>query len=429
MEKIKINKLVFGGQGLGETPTGKKAFVWNALPGELVEVEFTKKKRGYVEAVAENIIDPSKDRIDPKEDHFLSCSPWQIMTSSAENSWKEKIAAETFEKIANLSLNWEIKSIENQSYGYRNKMEFSFWWDNDTNKISLSLFKRGSKGKYPLDGCLLASPAINKIGDNLVKWLNNEAVEARKLKTVIIRSNIKGEVIAGLFIKEDINFTSYPELQDGLIGLTIFYSEPKSPASVPTKILWHIGAEYLTEKISDKAFQYGLLSFFQVNLPVFDLAVSDIRSGMENESGTLVDFYSGVGSIGISVGSDFEKCLLIENNAEAVSFAQKNIEINKLSQFKAILSPSEKMLDEIKSDRVIIFDPPRAGLHDKIIERILIQKPKKIVYLSCNLSTQARDVGLLKDRYKITLNKLYNFFPRTPHFEGLIILNLIDGKN
>jgi 23S rRNA (uracil1939-C5)-methyltransferase len=121
--------------------------------------------------------------------------------------------------------------------------------------------------------------------------------------------------------------------------------------------------------------------------------------------------------------------VFVESNEEAVSFAQENIILNKnvgalnLTP-EAVLSPAEKAIEYIKKGKTIIFDPPRAGLHEKVIDKILEVQPNKIAYLSCNIATQSRDISLLKGSYDIRFIKLYNFFPRTPHIEGLCMMEL-----
>jgi len=129
-----------------------------------------------------------------------------------------------------------------------------------------------------------------------------------------------------------------------------------------------------------------------------------------------------VGAIALPLAKKVKSAVLVESNEEAVGFAKENVKLNKLKNCKVVFSPTEKALDYIEKGKTIIFDPPRAGLHQKIIDRILEIKPKKIVYLSCNIATQARDLNLLSKGYKVKSIKLYNFFPRTPHIEGLAVL-------
>ena len=137
----------------------------------------------------------------------------------------------------------------------------------------------------------------------------------------------------------------------------------------------------------------------------------------------VVDMYAGVGTIGLTIGGD--NCTLVEINESAVNEMQRNIEkLGKSETINAVLAPSEKALEYITADATIIVDPPRAGLHKDIIAELLEVAPPRIIYLSCNPVTQARDVAQLAEKYGIRAHRGYNFFPRTPHIEHLVVLDL-----
>lgn len=416
--KTKIDKLIFGGQGLGRIDQ-KAIFVWNALPGEEVEIKILKNSKSFSEALATDIIQPSPDRVEPKEDHYLSCSPWQIMSLKTENEWKEKIAAETYKKIGGFE--WpDLKITGNDiQYNYRNKIEYSFVND-QKGELSLAFFERASHNKRPISPCCLANENINIVAKEVLAWAKKQNLTPYNLKSVIIRSNQKGEVIAGLFIKDEMNFADYPTT-DKMIGFQLFYSTHKSPASVPTKEIYSFGQKYLEEEINSVKMRYGLFSFFQINPPIFTKTLADIARFIP-ENRPIVDYYCGVGAIGLCLKKPGQKLELVESNSEAIDYANENIEINNFTDCAATCQPAEKIIELITSDKTIIFDPPRAGLDKKIIEQILKTQPETIIYLSCNLSTQARDLALLLPKYKIEFIQLYNFFPRTDHIEGLVVL-------
>ncbi|MBI4426913.1 MAG: 23S rRNA (uracil(1939)-C(5))-methyltransferase RlmD [Candidatus Magasanikbacteria bacterium] len=436
MKTIKIEKLVFGGQGLGFLD-GKACFVWNALPGEEAEIEIIKNKKTHLEAMATKIIKSSSDRIEPKEDHFLSCSPWQIMNFAAENRWKKDIAVETYRKLGGFDVcDLEIVS-DGKEYGYRNKMEYSFTGKDGA--VSLAFHVRESRQYVRISVCELAMQEINDVALQLLAWVNQNQIPIRSLKTMIVRCNQKGEILAGLFLKDRLQFEHYPELKNNLVGLTVFYSTHKSPASVPTDVLYQTGQDCLDEDLLGTKLKYGLFSFFQINIPVFKKALNDIKKFIFEIEGTgrdlsVLDFYSGVGSISLPLAKKFKDCVLVDSNEEAIGWAKENIEMLAMRDLTLSLSyeerglktamcmPAEKMTELVTSDKVVIVDPPRAGLDKRVVERILAVKPKQVIYLSCNLSTHARDLGLLKEAYDIKFMKLYNFFPRTAHIEGLAVL-------
>ncbi|MDO8626559.1 MAG: methyltransferase [Candidatus Magasanikbacteria bacterium] len=433
MAPVRIEKLIYGGQALARD-NGKTIFLWNALPGELVEYEILKKRKGIVEARAAKILEPSAVRIEPREAHYLSCSPWEIMTREAEDKWKQEIALETYQRIGKLDIaepDLEIISA-GPDYGYRNKIEFSFWTEPSDNspassagKLSLAFFNRGTHRLISLPaGCALAHPEINKTAEIIRAWLESEGVHGRIAKSLIVRSNEQGETIAAVFLKGEINFTSYPLLKGLFKGLQIYYSSALSPASTPDKLLYTAGQNYLIANIGEKQFKFGALSFFQINGPVFYEALKDIKKFVLG-SKKIVDFYSGVGAIGLSLGEKSaiknSKLTLVEINSEASRYAKENAVLNG-SWAEVVLAPSENALDYITRDVTIVVDPPRAGLHPKFVDKILEVGPEQLIYLSCDIATQARDLQILSVKYKIIFQKLYNFFPRTPHIEALAVL-------
>lgn len=419
---VTIEKLVFGGQGLAHL-NGKVAFVWNALPGEEVEIEILHGKKDLYEAVTTKILKPSPERVEPREAHFLSSAPWQMLDWDRENYWKKAIAMETYGKVGGLILQQDPPKIasDDRAYGYRNKIEFSFAEKEDGTK-SLAFFVRGKNIRMPIDGSELAEPVINAVAKDILAWINEQQIPMRSLKSLIVRSNGEGQAIAALFIKDELPFSSFPKAHGPLVGFQLYYSTHKSPASVPTKLMHSDGQDYLVANLKSTKLKFGLLSFFQINIPVFDEALTDIATFMHPKM-PLLDFYSGVGAIGLSLSHNRDELTLVDSNEEAIQYAKENIELNGRTNTEAICLPAEKITDVITGDKQLIVDPPRAGLHHKVVSTILQRQPPRIAYLSCDLATQARDIRLLSEAYKVTFIKLYNFFPRTPHIEGLCILD------
>jgi 23S rRNA (uracil1939-C5)-methyltransferase len=240
-------------------------------------------------------------------------------------------------------------------------------------------------------------------------------LRASKLKTIIVRSNQKNDVVAALFVKSE----AFPQivLPSELKGLRVYYSDPRSPASVPTKLLYELGDAKLTDTLLGKPFTYDVDSFFQVNVPVFELALQRMREF--NDVSELTDMYAGVGSIGLSLAR--KAVTLVELDPATATMARLNAQASGL-HVSVVEASTEKALEYINSEVPINFDPPRAGLHDKVIERLLTEKPPQITYLSCNPATQARDFAKLQAAYKIKHFEVFNFFPKTPHIESLGIL-------
>ena len=419
--EVTLEKIVGGGQTLGTLEDGRKVFVWGGLPDETVRVQLTKKKSKYAEGVVVEVLKKSADRVAPKDpDSFISTSPWQLMSLETENRYKAALIEEAFE-LHDIVLPNPIEVYsDGVEYGYRNKVEFSFWFDTDTNKLSLAFFRRGTHGKLPVNGTSLASNAINEKALSIVEVLNKLGIEGRALKTLLIRSDASGSVAWQLYVKdEDFDATGFMNAFNDAENGEVIYSNPQSPASVITKRLTK-QAVPLSDTILDVPFHYATEGFFQINLPVYEQALKDMSQWIDKDKKT-VDLYSGVGSVGLTIGGD--DVTLVELNEHAVKEMKRNIkELGKKAT--AVLAASEQALDYITSDKTIIVDPPRAGLHDDVIWRLIDEKPQRIIYLSCNPVTQARDVARLAKEYGIKMHRGYNFFPHTPHIEHLVVLDL-----
>lgn len=428
LKTTKIKKLVFGGCGLGHDHEGKATFLLNALPDEVVEFFITKVHKTHFEGIAENVIEKSPNRIEPLEEHFLTCSPWQILDWQSENFWKVEIAKEAYGKLVGLPENIPIAHSEEPNLAYRNKIEYSFT-ENEAGELCLAFYKRGSKKKLPLlDGCLLSERGINDVAFVVLDLLRANQILAENLKSLIIRSNGLGQTIFALFINDEhiaeklvAAFAGAFGLSESCLGYEIYYSTPKSPASVPTKLYASVGQNFLITKLMEAELKFGLLSFFQVNIPLFNLALADIAQFLDPNL-ELVDFYCGVGAIGLPLAPNCRKLYLVDNNEQAIEYAQANIAMNQIDHAEATCLPAEKITELITNERIVIVDPPRAGMHKKVVEKLLTERPVRIIYLSCNLSTQARDIAELETAYELKFIKLYNFFPRTPHIEALVVL-------
>lgn len=405
--EVVIEKLVHGGQGFGKLPDGRKVFVWNALPGETVQVRLTKQRKDYAEGIAQEVLKASPDRIEPIDAAYLSTSPWQIMNFTTENTQKQAILEETFarEKVTIPEVRFVTESPE---LHYRNKMEYSFWADDDG--LHLALFHRGTHGKQIVRGSSIARPEIDKTANKICSVLQQSGVRGSQLKTVIVRCSQAGETVAALFVKDE-DFPVIEQLQTVCKGITVCFSNPKSPASVLTRELYAYGDVTLSDKLLGNDITYNVHSFFQVNLPVFSAALEQIKS-MSGAAKRKIDLYSGVGTIGIPIDAS----VLVELDPHNVAMAEQNIGRQPI---EVVQASTEQALEYITPEVCVVVDPPRAGLHPNVIDRLLEQQPKQIIYLSCNPVTQARDLAQLQTVYKVAELTGYNFFPRTPHIESL----------
>lgn len=379
---VTVDRLVPGGQGIGTLKSGQKIFLWNALPGETV-TKFTvaKKKSKYLEAIAEKIEDANPHRVSPRDNCYLSTSPFQIMDYAYELDQKLELLIEFFRQN-----NLDIKPMPVQTdfhdYYYRNKMEYSLYWDLAQAKIRLAFHQRGSHRKIPIETSSIERPEIFKRATEIVADLNARGEEARKYQSLLLRANQRGEVSGGLY-------------------------ENRKP---------HPTFDNLTDTILGKTYSYSPNGFFQINLPVYELALTEIKKHIATEK--VLDLYAGVGTIGLSVAREKDLTLVEVDKAAYVE-----LEKNAANIGRPVLAKSEAVLDFITPDQTVILDPPRAGCDSKLIARLNEITPEKVVYLSCNPATQARDVKLLTEKYEIVSVTPFNFFPRTPHLENLVILN------
>lgn len=425
--ELTLGPVVGGGQTMADVVLAdgvvKKAFVWGGLPGEMVRARVVKKRAGVIEAVVTEVLQSAPQRVEPRDPKaYLSTSPWQIYDWSFELKTKADLIRQAFadHKITIAS---PPVITDHRQYDYRNKMEFAWWWDNDTQRVELAHYQRGSKGKVMTDGSSLARPEINQAARQIRDLINERGWQARQLKTLLLRSNQAGQVVAQLYLTDQqLSLTEADFIKLDVTGLELIYSNPQSPASVISERLQVFGQMRLSDEIRGPSFGYPAESFFQINLPVYQLTLEQIATNLLDER-PVVDLYSGVGTIGLSVAGQ-RPLKLVEINQSAVAEMNQNIVQLGYAQAEAILAPAEQAVEYIVSDCQLIVDPPRAGLHQKVIDRILDQRPARVIYLSCNVATQARDVALLAGAYRITSVTGFNFFPKTPHIENLVVLDL-----
>ena len=376
------------GQGIATNSDGKKIFLWNALPGETVtEYQILKQKSHLTEAVALKIESPNPHRVLPRDEHYLSNSPWQILDINYENSVKKQIIEELFSKLKTPEITFEASDNE---YFYRNKMEYSLYYDHETVKIYPAIHRRGSHHKIPILTSSLENPAIYQRAMEIIEDLNTKQEDSRKYQSLLLRCNRQGEVSGGLYE----NYQPHPTFKN------------------------------LTDKILDYEFSYSPNGFFQINLPEYEKVQRKIKNFIKDQN-KVVDLYSGVGTIGLTVAGD-KNLTLVEVDKFAHSELLNNIKTVKSStgnsNITGILAKSETIYDHITHDSTVIVDPPRSGCDTILIETIKQKLPEKLVYLSCNPITQVRDLDSLLNYYEIKNVTGYNFFPHTPHIECLVLL-------
>jgi len=428
--QVKIEKIVPEGKSLSHLEDGKVVFIWGGLPGELVEIDITKDKKHFAEAVITEIIERSPDRVEPAESHYLICSPWQVLAYSKQIELKEQLLSEAYLEMAGTAVKIDKFYESAEKFGYRTKMEYSFTADEDHN-IALAFHKRGANNAYEvIEGCKLGSARVNAAAARIAQVLNTlPGVGVNGLKSLTVReSKASGQIIATLLYKfkeYNIHFT-LADLGGLVDGLVIGYSTIKSPISVLTELRYQEGIDTLEEGVLGLKLRYPYDGFFQNNIPAFEKALKEIIDATPN-CDKLVELYSGVGTIGLALAGKAKEVNGLEIFESAVEYAEINKKLNNIENYTAVALPDYKITAETLSKAdVLVLDPPRSGLHPKTTAKILEALPETIIYLSCNPVTQARDYSLLKENYKLARLVGFDFYPNTLHMESLIVLDKLE---
>lgn len=425
--EIEFDRITPQGMAAGPlpAPAQRLAVAWDALPGERALVLPLRRQHGVLLCGVEQILGSSPDRIPPREQHYLSCSPWQAMNYPAQLAWKRKILEDLFPGVG-----LEFLAEAQTRWAYRNKMEFSF--TEEAGRLQLAFHQRGSsRRKVALPaGCALASEAMNQAALEILARLAERAVPSQALKSLIVRgSRASSAVLLGLYVMDpDLAERMTPDwLHDPPLsssaGLSVFFSDPLSPASVPTRLLFRAGAQHLVERIAGIDLAFPLEGFFQNHAEVFERAVEEIRRNVPH-CRRVVELYCGVGSIGLALSSQANEIVAIEENPLAVEFARRNRDRLGAASYQ----PREGKAQDVEKDLlasadVLVVDPPRSGLHPKLISAIVHARPPRILYLSCNPSNQARDIAMLVPAYRLVSLAAFDFYPQTPHVESLAVLD------
>ncbi len=423
IKRVEIKDLTFSGMGEGISEDGKKVRVWGAYPTEIVDVHIYKEGDVY-EGVVDKIIKKAPYRIEPEEDHYLISSPWQTIEWTKENEFKTYIFRKIFQEITGKECEDVDIYYSSQQFGYRNTMEFNIAEDEEG--LRLALLARGRKRLVLVDGNKLAYSNINEATRNFVDFLSGYDVKGSSLDIVKVVSNRLGEIQIGLFVKDidflnsyNIDFFSFLKNRDYKIrGISIYHKTKED-----NKLLASFGQDFISEVICGQIFRFSIIDFFQANIPIFEEAVNVVKSYVEGKD--ILDFYGGVGIFSVCLSDSIKSALLVEANPVSVRRAHMNIEANHLDKdkYRLISGKAEENTKYITNNRVLIVNPPREGLGKRVIQRIISAQPERIIYLSCKPYTQIRDIYGLLNIYAIEHISLYNFFPRTPHIESLLVLN------
>lgn len=394
-------------------------FVKGLLIDEVANIKITKLNKNFGEGKVYNIIKRSEHRIDHPQSILGSCD-LLFLTPSEQLKWQERITKETFKKIWNKDVNIKPIITDGKDTHYRNKTVFHVM---EKNILSLGLYHKDIYKLIEVSEFILADQVTNHIISILTQKKIN--VDYKSFKHLVIRTNQKGEALITC-VANNKNFQGLSEIVSILskhkyvVGVTVNINHnPKTILGNKSFTLY--GENRINERIKDIDISIDDQSFFQINLPVIEKAYHLIRQEIK-KGWTVIDTYSGVGSIGFYLADLSSKITMIESNQASVMRAKEIKEKNQLDHIEIICEKAELEIHKHQAD-ILIVDPPRAGLMPELIESIRKTRFKKLIYLSCNARTLARDLKLLDDQYVIDSIYPIKMFFHTTSLETLVILN------
>ena len=448
---------------------GIVCFVPNCVPGDIVDLQVTKKKHSFMEARVLRLVQPSAVRCAAKCKHFGVCGgcKWQILPYEEQLRYKQQQIVDNLTRIGKIELP-EISPIlgSKHIYEYRNKLEFTCadrkWFPWEVIEAAGGLDKVDSSyglgfhipncfdKVLDIEECYLMPDINNRIRNGIREYARahgltfyNEHTHEGLLRTLILRNNHKGELMLIVSFGEPIsNFkfqisnlleylhTEFPEIVSLLYVENTKFNDTIGDLEVKT----YFGQDHIIEEMEGLRFKVGPKSFYQTNTEqayeLYKVAREfAFENGENGEKPLVYDLYTGTGTIANFVAKQARQVIGIEYVREAIEDAKVNSALNGIANTLFYAGDMKDILnDDFVAEHgrpdVIITDPPRAGMHEDVVNVILKAEPKRIVYVSCNPATQARDLALLDAKYKVTKVQPVDMFPHTQHVENVVQLTL-----
>lgn len=458
VEQVRLTGIADKGRAVGRDPEGQVYFVEGAVPGDLVQVEVQRKKKGVPFGRVAELTEASPERIDAFCKHFELCGgcKWQNLSYEAQLKYKEAHVKNVMQRIAKVDIEeWLPVLACKEEKHYRNKLEFSFssarWMTEEEiqsdeiilDKKGLGFNKAGTFDKViDLTECYLQAEPSNSIRNWLRQFTANDEFpyynsRSRKgwLRNIMLRSTEAGEWLVLLSIAYE-DEEKRCSLLDKMIETfpaikSVFYviSDKMNSTTIDLDYHHYYGEEVLVEHLGDVAFKIGPKSFFQTNTKqakrLYDV-VKDFADFKGNEN--VYDLYTGLGSIALYLADQVKSITGIEEIPEAIHYAKINTSFNNISNARFYVGDVKDILTDGFVEKhgapdVIITDPPRVGMHKDVVQTLLLSGADKIVYVSCNPATQARDLSLLSEQYKVVKIQTVDMFPHTHHIETVALLH------
>jgi 23S rRNA (uracil1939-C5)-methyltransferase len=467
MSKIKKN-FVLEGLEVTDTSTEGKAiarhdqmvvFIEGAVPGDVVDVMVHRKKNSYAEGKAIRIVKASEGRIEPKCEHFGTCGgcKWQSLSYNQQLVYKQKYVKDAFDRIGKLTYNHINDIVANaKPYYYRNKLEFSFsnkkWLTIEEIQSQADIENRNALGFHipglfdkilDINNCHLQPEPSNAIRLFVRAYAlqhNFSFFDIRNksgfLRTLLVRTTSTGEVmvVISMFenLEEDMNALCSALIKafPGITSLQYVHNPKGNDTIQDLNLITFYGRDYILEEMEGLKYSISAKSFYQTNSEqTYELYKITREFAALQPEDVVYDLYTGTGTIANFVARSCKKVIGIEYVEAAVADAFKNSDLNKITNtfFKAGDMKdvfTEDFVNQHGKPDVIITDPPRAGMAPEVVNVILKLKPRRVVYVSCNPSTQARDLALMEADYKIIKVQPVDMFPQTAHVENVVLLEL-----
>ncbi len=458
IEGLVITGMADKGKAVGRTPEGQVVFVDGLVPGDVARVLITKKRKGFLQGRSIGLEQPSEKRIPAFCSHFGKCGgcKWQNLEYDTQLTYKNQIVQDAIKRIGKIEPGQWLPILgSTETQFYRNKLEFSFsskkWLTPEELNTDMSN-KENVLGFHPpgafdkiihVDKCYLQYEPSNKIRQTIFEICKEQDYEfwdARANvgfpRNIVIRTSTTGQIMVVMVVGEnDMDKTNrlMEAIKERLPEITSLHyciNTKVNDFILDLDIVNFNGLPYIEEMLGAVKFRIGPKSFFQTNtrqaVRLFDKVVefADLK-GSEN----VYDLYTGIGSIALYVSNYCKQVVAVEEVPEAIEDAKVNAEINEIDNCIFYAGDVKDIVDESFATKhgkpdLVITDPPRAGMHAKLIETLLDLEAPVIVYVSCNPATQARDLQLLSEKYQVEKIQPVDMFPHTHHIEVVARLSL-----
>ncbi len=456
-EKLEVIDAGAKGKAIAKAPDGRVIFLKDAVPGDLVDVQTYKKRKSYYEGNVTAVHRKSERRVDPKCSHFGICGgcKWQNMDYESQLHFKQNEVEQNLKRIGHLDIPPVLPIIPSEkTYFYRNKMEFSFsnnrWLTSEELESGERIGMRNALGFHipgrwdkilDIEKCWLQDDPSNQIRNEIRSFANSNGFSFFDLKeqngllrNLMIRTTSMGEVMVLIqFFDDDkekrrLLLDHLKEQFPVITSLLYVINQKANDTIYDQDVICYSGRDHIIEKMGDLRFKINAKSFYQTNSEqacnLYDIAR---QFGALKGDELVYDLYSGTGTIAQFIAKQAKKVIGLESVPEAIEAAHDNAQFNGIKNVEFFVGDMKTMLNDSfvethgKPD-LIITDPPRDGMHPRVVEQILRIAPSRVVYVSCNSATQARDLALMADDYKITRVQPVDMFPQTHHVENVVLL-------